>query len=58
MIEIITEPLIQTGVLGVVCAFFMYKDIYKDRHILKNLTHITKTLNKLAIVLDERIPRS
>lgn len=51
MMEVtILEMLLANGVLGAVCAFFMWKDIRKD-------TKIVSTLDRVAIILDERLPR-
>ena len=50
MIEGFIEPMIQTGILGTVCAFFMWKDVRKDNKILS-------ALDKISIIIDERIPK-
>lgn len=44
------ETLVQTGVLGAVCAFFMYKDIKKDAKIVT-------TLDRIATIINERLPK-
>ena len=49
MIDLITEQLIQSGVLGCVCLFFMWKDAKKDNKIIESL-------DKIAIIINERIP--
>ena len=46
----ILEMLLANGVLGAVCAFFMWKDTKKD-------TKIVSTLDKLTLIIDERLPR-
>ena len=46
----ILEMLLANGVLGAVCAFFMLKDYKMNSNIIK-------TLDKISIILDERIPK-
>ena len=50
MIESIPGAMTQAGVLGAVCLFFMWKDIKKDAHIVR-------TLDRIAVIIDERIPK-
>lgn len=57
MIETITTELIQFGVLGIMCAYFMVKDFTVNKNTVKTLVQIGKTLDKVAIVIDERIPK-
>lgn len=50
MIEGLADVLLHNGVLGAVCLFFMIKDIRVNNHI-------TQTLDRIAIIIDERIPK-
>lgn len=50
MLENLMEPLIANGILGIVCAFFMLKDIRKDNKIVA-------TLDRISIIIDERLPK-
>ena len=44
------EMIIQTGVLGAVCGFFMWKDIRKENKM-------GRTLDRIATLIDERLPK-
>ena len=57
MIETLLETLITNGVLGVVCAFFMWKEVKKDNKIVNSLDGFGKQLTKIATIIDERIPK-
>lgn len=50
MENVIADPLLQTGVLGVMLLFFMIKDIKKDAKIVS-------TLERISLIIDERLPR-
>ena len=50
MIEMIFENLATQGVLGSMCIFLIWKDIKKDNKIIE-------TLNKMSIIIDERLPK-
>ena len=49
MIEVVSGELLGNGVLGAVCLFFMIKEWKLD-------TRITDTLERISVVLDERLP--
>lgn len=57
MIEIFLEALVTNGILGIVCAFFMWKEVKKDNLIVKSLNNFGTELTKVATVIDERIPK-
>ena len=57
MIEIFMEALITNGILGIVCAFFMWKEVKKDNNIVKSLNGFGTQLAKIAVIIDERIPK-
>jgi len=44
------ESVLQAGVLGAVCVFFMWKDIRKD-------SKIVASIERIATIIDERIPK-
>ena len=57
MIETMPNELIQYGALGIMCAYFMIKDFVLNKNITKSLVDITQSQSKIAIIIDERLPK-